>query len=230
MKKFYLFIAICFGTFFFSQTITFKGCLPLFDDQFFTFIAQTSNDAFGKKIYITDPVTGDQPCSGVGVCEFKLQWNDIAKRWEFLADSGNGDFADPFLIYYSTTQNTSADNPPNAAIGTWVENTAVTNGDCGGPLTEANSTFTGDVRTVTLSLNEFDNKRIAIYPNPATEFVNISGLSNIKSIKIISIDGKLISVLKNTSKINVSNLTKGVYFLEIQTDNSVVNRIKFIKK
>ncbi|SEG19410.1 Por secretion system C-terminal sorting domain-containing protein [Halpernia humi] len=229
MKKAFIFSAICIGTLIFSQTINFKGCIPLFDDQMFT-LNQTSTDSFGKKIYVTTPVNGDQPCGGIGTCEFKLQWNDTAGRWEFLADKGNGDFVDPFLIYYSTTQNTSADNPPNASIGTWVENTAVTTGACGGDLTDTNSTFTGDVRTTTLAVNEFDSTKITVYPNPATEYVNISGLSNIKTIKIISIDGKLISILKNSNKINVGKLARGVYFLEIQTDNAVIKRVKFIKK
>ena len=213
----------------FCQTINFKGCVPLFDDQFFT-LNKTGTDSGGKNIYITTPVTGDQPCSGIGTCELKVQWNNTSSRWELLADTGNGDFVNTFLIFYSTTQNNSSSNPPNAAIGTWVENTSVTKGACGGNLTAANSTFTGDVRTVSLGLSEFDNSGVSIYPNPATEFLNITGLKSIKSVRIISADGKLISKINGSNKINIQNLLSGIYVLEIETENKIINRVKFIKK
>lgn len=229
MKKTIVLLLFCLVNFSFSQTIDFKGCIPLFENQTYTF-NQTGTDSFGKNIYITTPVTGDQPCGGLGVCEFKLQWNNTASRWEFLADQGNGDFVNPFLIYYSTTANSAGNNPPNVAIGTWVENIADTTGACGGNLTDANATMTGDVRTTTLAVNEFDQTKITIYPNPATEYINITGLHHIKNVKIIAVDGKVISTLVNTGQINISKLVPGVYFLEIKTDQSTINRIKFIKK
>lgn len=229
MKKIIFFAAFLVGSFMLSQTIDFKGCVPLFENQNFTF-NKTETDSFGKKIYITTPVNSDQPCGGLGICEFKLKWNNALTRWEFLADKGDSDFVDPYLIYYSSTGNSSATNPPNITVGSWKENTAVTNGDCGGNLTDLNGTMTGDVRTTTLAVNEFDQSQITIYPNPATEYINITGLDNIKSVKILSIDGKLISSFKNSEKINISKITAGVYFVEIVTDRSTINRIKFIKK
>lgn len=212
----------------FAQTINFKGCVPLFEDQFFTF-NETVTDTSGKKIYITTPVTGDQPCGGLGACEFKLQWNDTTSQWEFLADTGNGDFVDPYLIYYSTTANTSALNPPNIVIGNWVENTAVTNGDCGGNLTTANGTMTGDVRTTVLAVDQNEVSKITVYPNPATEFISIVGIDAVQVLHIISAEGKLISSQKFADKINISNLTSGIYFIEIVTDKTVIKRLKFIK-
>lgn len=229
MKSIIIFAATCLSGFISSQTINFKGCIPLFEDQMFT-LSKTADDAFGKKIYITTPVSGDQDCGGLGTCEFKLQWNNTSTRWEFIADSGNGDFVNPYLIYYSSTGNTSAANPPNISIGNWIENTAVTAGECGGNLNDANGTMTGDVRTTTLAVNEYDQSKVTVYPNPATEFINITGIDNIKSVKIFSTEGKLISVNNITGKINVSKFPPGVYLVEIESNHSVFNRIKFIKK
>ncbi|MBF8456246.1 T9SS type A sorting domain-containing protein [Kaistella sp. G5-32] len=230
MKKLFILSVICLMNFLFSQTIDFKGCIPLFENQNYT-LNKTGTDSFGKNIYITTPVNGDQPCGGVGVCEFKLQWNNTSSRWEFLADQGDGDFVNPFLIYYSTTANGVGINPPNITIGTWLENTSVTTGACGGNLTNANGTMTGDVRTTVLAVNEFDKSAITIYPNPATEVINITGLDNIKNLKIFSADGKLISSNINTKgEINISKLPPGVYFVEINTDRYSISRIKFIKK
>lgn len=229
MKKIIILLATGLSALGFAQTIDFKGCIPLFENQTYTF-TNTGNDTFGKKIYITTPVTGDQDCGGLGVCEFKLQWNNTDGRWEFLADSGNGDFVDPYLIYYNATGNATATNPPSISVGTWVENTAVTNGECLGNLTTSNSTMIGDVHTSVLVVNEFDQSNITIYPNPATEFINITGLENIKSVKIISSEGKLVSTSLNTKNINISKLPSGIYFVEIETNLSIIKRIKFIKR
>jgi hypothetical protein len=38
-----------------AQTITFKGCIPLFDDQNFVF-SKTGTDTSGRNIYMTTPV------------------------------------------------------------------------------------------------------------------------------------------------------------------------------
>lgn len=229
MKKLYLLFALSITTFSFAQTINFNGCTNLFENATYTF-TKTGDDAYGRKIYITTPIDGTQSCGGLGTCEFKLQWNDTAGRWEFLADTGNGDFVNPFLIYYSATGNNSATNPPNITIGNWQENTAVTNGDCGGNLTNANATFTGDVRTTTLAITESDQFNITVYPNPATEFINIKGLKTVKSVNIISLEGKQILKVKDSNKIDISKLVPGVYLVEIETDQSVIQRVKIIKK
>ena len=229
MKKIIILSAICFAGLSFGQTIDFKGCIPLFENQTYVF-NKTGDDAFGKKIYVTTPVSGDQVCGGVGVCEFKLQWNNTLGRWEYLADKGDGDFVNPYLIYYSSTGNATGTNPPNITIGNWIENVADTDGLCGGNLSDSNATMTGDVRTTTLAVNEFDKANITIYPNPATEFINITGLENIKTVKIISAEGKIVSTTDNSDKINISKIPSGIYFVEIGTDRSTIKRIKFIKK
>lgn len=229
MKKLIVLSAISLAGLSFGQTIDFKGCTPLFENQTYVF-NKTGDDAFGKKIYITTPVDGDQECGGLGTCEFKLQWNDALTRWEFIADSGNGDFENPYLIYYNATGNSTATNPPSISVGTWVENTAVTNGECLGNLTNSNATMTGDVHTTVLAVNEFDKANITIYPNPATEYINITGLDNIKTVKIISAEGKIVSTTDNSDKINISKIPSGIYFVEIGTDRSTIKRIKFIKK
>lgn len=228
MKKFYILSVIGFSSLSFAQTIDFKGCINLFENQNYTF-TKTAVDASGKKIYITTPVDGEQPCGGLGSCEFKLQWNDTAKRWEFLADSGNGDFVNPYLIYYSSGGNIVASNPPNIETGKWIENIEVTEGACGGNLSDANAVFTGDLQTSTLTANDSHHFKISVYPNPATEFINISGYKTINSIRILSLDGRKISEFKSTGKIDVSKLSKGTYLLEIETDQSVIQHIKIIK-
>lgn len=227
MKSLYL-LCLALGSSAFSQTITFKGCVNLFDDQSFTF-TKTAVDTYGKNIYITTPVDG-QPCSGLGSCEFKIQWNNTLNRWEFLADDGDGDFLTPNLMYYNSTGNSPAANPPSNGFGTWVENTAITNGDCGGNLTVSNSTMTGDVHSSTLGTAEFAKPKIQIFPNPVSDIINISGLDNMTSVEIFNMNGQLIKTGQLGNKVNVSSLTPGAYLLRATGKDSQIHEFKFMKK
>ena len=96
MKK--ILFCLLFVQFAFSQ-ITFNGCPTIFNNQNFTF-NNVGTDATGRNIYETTPINGDQPCTGLGVCEFRISWNNSLSRWEFIADDGNGNFSNTFLIYY----------------------------------------------------------------------------------------------------------------------------------
>ena len=208
-----------------AQTITFKGCIPLFDDQNFVF-SKIGTDATGRNIYITTPVDG-QDCSGLGTCEFKFQWNSSTSKWEFLADSGNGDFVNPFLIYSNTSS--SAPNPPDLSLGTWVENIAETSGSCGGNLSSSNATLTGAVQSSVLSTSDLDRLDFKAYPNPVKDYLVFSGNLKIKSVELISYSGQKLSELTLTNgKVNLSNLKKGFYILKLDTDKGE-KTIKIIK-
>lgn len=213
----------------FAQTITFKSCYYLFDDQVYTF-NKTGVDGNNKNIYITTPVTGDQNCGGLGTCELKIQWNNALTRWELLADEGNGTFANPYLIYYNSTGNNNVSNPPANNFGTWVENTADTNGTCGGNLTAANSTMTGDVHSSFLASSDLVKSKIQIFPNPVSDFISISGVENPESIEIYNVAGQLIKSEEFKLRTNISSLTAGNYILKLRTKNSTTHEFKFIKR
>ena len=209
-----------------AQTITFKGCIPLFDDQNFVF-SKTGTDTSGRNIYVTTPLDPGQDCSGLGTCEFKFQWNSSTSKWEFLADSGNGDFVNPFLIYSNTSS--SAPNPPDLSLGTWVENIAETSGICGGNLSSSNATLTGAVQSSVLSTSDLDRLDFKAYPNPVKDYLVFSGNLKIKSVELISYSGQKLSELTLINgKVNLSNLKKGFYILKLDTDKGE-KTIKIIK-
>lgn len=212
-----------------AQTITFNGCHNLFEDQNFTF-NKTGVDAFNKNIYITTPINDQQPCGGLGNCEFKIQWNNALTRWEFLGDEGDGTFTTPTLIYYNSTGNNSLPIPPGNNAGTWVENTTVTSGQCGGNLTPSNSTMTGDVQGPALGIQEVSKSKIQIFPNPVSDVIQISGISDGQIMQIYNIDGRLIRSEGFDSKVSVSQLTPGTYVLKITTRGFQTHEFKFMKK
>ncbi len=227
MKKILLFYFFGMGLHH-AQTINYKGCYNLFNNQDYTF-NKTGTDTYGKGIYITTPVDGAQACGGLGTCEFKIQWNNTNTRWEFLADSGNGDFVNPYLIYYNSTGNPNATNPPNNQTGTWKENVAITQGECGGDMTNTNSTFTGDVQSSTLAVSDLKNQKLKIYPNPVKDLLNIISNEQIATIKIFDLSGRLLQSEKAAAQLNVSHLAKGMYLLKIETKDAKNYELKFIK-
>lgn len=230
MKILYL-VCLALGSSAFAQTITFTGCPNLFSSPPNTYVFnKTGVDAFNKNIYMTTPIDGGQDCGGLGTCEFKIQWNNTLTRWEFIADDGNGTFANPALIYYNSTGNNSIPIPPGNTIGTWIENTTATGGQCGGNLTAVNSTMTGDVQSSTLGTSEYSKNKIQIFPNPVTDFIRISGIDDGLSIQIYNIDGRLVKSEAFDSKVDVSQLVPGGYVLKISTRNFQTHQFKFVKK
>lgn len=57
-----------------------------------------------------------------------------------------------------------------------------------------------------------------LFPNPAKEFVHLSFEKAPKSVQLLNINGQLVkelNVVNQSEKINLSNLTKGVYFVRL---------------
>ena len=61
-----------------------------------------------------------------------------------------------------------------------------------------------------------------IYPNPASEYVTISGIGNGKAIIYNSIGQKLIEQdITSTSEINISNLQSGIYIIKLENAGNI---------
>jgi hypothetical protein len=74
-------------------------------------------------------------------------------------------------------------------------------------------------------INQFDTGTIAIFPNPAHEKVYIRCPLNIKRISIFNIQGLEFSQTFSPgyeSYVNVQNLSKGLYLLEIHTEAGII--------
>ncbi|WP_299682338.1 T9SS type A sorting domain-containing protein, partial [uncultured Tenacibaculum sp.] len=160
------------------------------------------------------------------------------------------------LILGSTNGNISVDTAPDFVdpatgvgsynVGTVVQLTATPisgykfddwSGDVSGtsnPVTitmDADKTVTANFSVNTLSVNEEEFPvRFKLYPNPVTDFLKIESKEDVKAIKLYSMLGKEIEVKDFSSNgIEVSSLSKGIYFLMIRTDSGKGIR-RFIKK
>ena len=88
---------------------------------------------------------------------------------------------------------------------------------------------------ITLSSPEFQKQQLTLYPNPASNQINLSFKSVLDNVnvKIISITGQTLYQQSNLSgdnlSLNISDLTKGVYIIQVSDGISVSNS-KFIKQ
>ena len=71
-------------------------------------------------------------------------------------------------------------------------------------------------------------EQVLIYPNPTKDFIIIDTDYQIDKIKIINMQGSVCSVQLKEQTIDVSNISDGIYFIEIHTGKSVLRK-KFIK-
>ncbi|HWY98359.1 MAG TPA: T9SS type A sorting domain-containing protein, partial [Bacteroidia bacterium] len=101
------------------------------------------------------------------------------------------------------------------------------------------ASFTVTIKTVTAVNTVTDINGIVIYPNPATELLNIElntgGTVMAVLIRITDVSGKEIMEAKRalvgntTLPVNISNLAAGMYFVRIEAGTSI-QVVKFIKK
>lgn len=82
--------------------------------------------------------------------------------------------------------------------------------------------------TVTTGINDNDTRvGIMTYPNPTTNNINIKADTQIDAVSVYDMKGELIKTVQvnaNTALIEVSNLAKGNYVLDIKTDNNTIKR------
>ena len=75
---------------------------------------------------------------------------------------------------------------------------------------------------------------INIYPNPASDIINISFSKNIKGkLSIVDLFGSIVKseqIDENSMTINVSNLCTGIYILKIEIDSKVINKKLLIER
>ena len=84
------------------------------------------------------------------------------------------------------------------------------------------------VKNVSLSTNQFYKSNIKVYPNPASDILNIESQEEVNHIEIFDLLGKQILSFKGAKNIDVSGLQNGIYLLKINTEKGSLTE-KFIK-
>lgn len=102
----------------------------------------------------------------------------------------------------------------------------------GGP-SGANSNYIG-IDTLSLvrpglAVSNVNKAAVSIYPNPTTDYLNVSSTSKVSNVEVYDISGKKVKAELVDNKVDVQNLAKGSYVIKI-TDGSGATTQKFIKE
>jgi probable HAF family extracellular repeat protein len=83
-----------------------------------------------------------------------------------------------------------------------------------------------------MGINELGNQMV-LYPNPTSGIINIQAKEKINSVSVYNSVGQKVpfnSLNKENTSIDISNLSSGIYFLEIYLNNKTIKKYKVIKK
>lgn len=129
----------------------------------------------------------------------------------------NEDFA---ILEFTETINFTHEELDNGTHHYYV--TAVYEGGESNPSNEIEVTI-----MVATSLNEIHFGSFNLYPNPARDHVFINGIEDIKNIRIFNQAGqalKLIDVTGINRKIDISDLSTGLYIITIETSDGMISK------
>ncbi len=93
--------------------------------------------------------------------------------------------------------------------------------------------YNGVGESATLNINDEADNKIQIYPNPAKEILTINSLEQpIESYKIYNLTGQVVQAnfLIDENQVNISNLSKGIYFVKVISQSGKDATKKIIKK
>jgi PKD repeat protein len=94
------------------------------------------------------------------------------------------------------------------------------------------NTKTGYIHVGGVGINDQTKATIMVFPNPASDVVNVQASSNIVDVQIFNLVGQLVLNQKVGSKnvsVNTSNLKSGVYDLKVVMNDGFINKKIIVK-
>jgi len=85
-----------------------------------------------------------------------------------------------------------------------------------------------------VGINEISNNQLSLFPNPASDYVNMASSEKYTTIIITDLSGRLMKSINVTNrdniKIDLSHLDTGVYLINLYQKNELINRSKIVLK
>ncbi len=135
---------------------------------------------------------------------------------------------------YTTTSTTTVDDYYLAITGVPAGVTTLALRNAGTP---AYSVLIDDVMynlASTLSTNNIASpvkENIKVYPNPFTDILNITDISNVKNVLVTDVAGRLVKTISNpSSELHLGELKQGMYLVILEMKDGSKQMIKTIKK
>ncbi|GGF24037.1 T9SS type A sorting domain-containing protein [Flavobacterium limi] len=77
--------------------------------------------------------------------------------------------------------------------------------------------------------NTLEENSITVSPNPTSGLVTLNGVENVKSITVFDGAGKQVLTSDNTTSVNLSHQTKGIYFVKVETEKGSSTKKVIVK-
>lgn len=168
-------------------------------------------------ICVTGPIVGDSPEADFTADETTVETGQVVSFMDLSTNTPTS-----WLWNFGDGSNSTLQNPEHAYVqeGIYTVSLTVTN-DFGTDEIEITDFILVDN---SVGINNVNNSTIQIHPNPAKDYVWISGLMSGSSVEIIDVTGKSVytsSVFKEIIKINLNELNTGLYFIKIKKNNNL---------
>ena len=84
---------------------------------------------------------------------------------------------------------------------------------------------------INTAVQTVSSDKMMVFPNPAKDYIQISGIENAKTVLITDLNGRLMLTKKlvTNDNIYVGNLTKGMYIVKVISDNKTTEQ-KIVKE
>ena len=218
-----------------NLTYDLTGLTPNTDYIFKAFIVYNGTTIYGNELaFTTLPEDTPEPCDvPTGLDTVSVANESITVTWNANAavNSWNIQYRPQGGQLTTTTSNTNTYTITNLTGNTTYEIQVQAN--CGdGNLSDWSPAIT--VTTKSVGIESWLENSVNLYPNPAKEYVDIrvDGDLNVTMMEVYDVYGKLVNtvnVIDNPTRINVSNLANGMYFVRVTTEAGAVTKT-FVKK
>lgn len=131
---------------------------------------------------------------------------------------------------YNDAVNIDPDDFFGSGLTYWLSIYVMTGGTLGDDVKGMSFFLYGEGDVMGINEDVFANQ-IKVFPNPTSNKINVSTPQNgeVKTINVYDLAGRLVSVFKNSSTVDVSHLKSGSYLMEISFDNGSNFIRKFMK-
>jgi subtilisin len=213
------------------MSYTLNGLLPNTSYTYRAFVITAGGNHYGEEVTFS---TAAEQCPSpinvnqLGVTDNSLMvvWTNLApaSEWEIRYRPEGGDWLTV------TVTNVTYFNLANLASGTTYE--VQVRAICD---EEHSSNWSASAFFTTNSLDDYLMGKIALYPNPAKAYVDVRFSDNdinMTDIEVYDVYGKLLymtAVSDNPTRIDVSQLASGLYFVKVITDKGTATKT-FVKQ
>ncbi len=100
---------------------------------------------------------------------------------------------------------------------------------CNASLYGQTEYYTVNVLEQTTGLDDVIANKISLYPNPATDVINIQAAQAVKMVEVFTTLGQKV-LTGNSNSLNIAGLSQGMYIVNIALDNGASESFKVIKQ